>query len=263
MNLIKKIKKTLLSKHFWTDGYGSFAVAILIALTIRWALLEAYVIPSGSMLPSLLIRDHIFVNKISYGVRVPFTGQWILKFSEPKRGDVIVFRYPEDPSIFYIKRVVGVGGDSVRYENGNLYVNNQVVEKHLPLKYKEDFSWLRDSDFREGVGSLSYYAHWEEHLNDKEDVKYSILLKKNRDTFFLNQSFGPYYVPKDTYFVLGDNRDNSQDSRFWKTTNYVPKDLLIGKAFIVWLSCEKTLPVLNFLCDPRYLRWGRFFHRIQ
>ncbi|MCB0413747.1 MAG: signal peptidase I, partial [Bdellovibrionales bacterium] len=96
----------LTSKEFWTEGAGSFLVAIAIALFIRWALLEAYVIPSGSMLPSLLINDHIFVNKSIYGLRFPFTEEWMVKFAEPKRGEVIVFKYPENISMFYIKRVV-------------------------------------------------------------------------------------------------------------------------------------------------------------
>ena len=95
-----------MNKQFWTEGPGSFAVAILIALTIRWGIMEAYVIPSGSMLPSLLINDHIFVNKFVYGLRVPFTKNWLYKNNDPKRGEVIVFKYPEEPSIFYIKRVI-------------------------------------------------------------------------------------------------------------------------------------------------------------
>src|SRR5262245_37649269 len=98
-------------KGSWLEGLGSLVLAIVVALAIRWALIEAYTIPSGSMIPSLLIHDHIFVNKLVYGLRVPFSQDWVVRFGEPQRGEVIVFRYPEDPSQFFIKRVVGVPGD--------------------------------------------------------------------------------------------------------------------------------------------------------
>ena len=126
----------LFDKHFWKEGPGSFAIAILIALTIRWAVLEAYVIPSGSMLPSLLINDHIFVNKFVYGLRYPFTEEWIFRANNPVKGEVIVFKYPENIDIFYIKRVVGTAGDRIFYENGNLYVNGEIIEKKVPNELK-------------------------------------------------------------------------------------------------------------------------------
>jgi signal peptidase I len=119
-------------RHFWTDGWGSLGIAVLVALSIRWAFVEAYVIPSGSMLPSLLIHDHIFVNKLTYGIRVPFSENWMFKFSEPKRGEVVVFKYPKDMSTFFIKRVVGEAGDKIYYENGTLYVNDKPQEKSVP-----------------------------------------------------------------------------------------------------------------------------------
>lgn len=247
-----------MDKRFWTEGPGSFALAILIALTIRWALMEAYVIPSGSMLPSLLIHDHIFVNKMVYGLRVPFTEKWMVKFSEPKRGEVIVFKYPEDKSIFYIKRVVGIPGDKVFYENGNLYVNDKLIEKRVPTTKKDEFDWLRDDDFNgKGPGALDFYEHWQEQL---EDQSHSILLEKGRRS----EVFGPVEVPPDSYFVMGDNRNNSKDSRYWSSEHtFVPRDNLVGRAMFVWLSCEKTLPVASFLCNPLELRWRRFFHSVH
>lgn len=248
-----------MNKKFWSEGAGSFVVAIGIALFIRWALLEAYVIPSGSMLPTLLVNDHIFVNKLVYGLRVPFTSKWMVKFSDPKRGEVIVFKFPEDPSLFYIKRVIGVPGDRVFYENGNLYVNDELVEKKPPTTKKSDFDWLRDEDFPgDGAGAKSRYVHWQETYGGHT---YSTLL---RDGERFDLSYGPYTVPEDSFFVMGDNRDNSKDSRLWlPEKRFVPRELLVGKAGFVWLSCEEKLKVIPFLCNPFSVRFKRFFHSIH
>ncbi|MGE4133241.1 MAG: signal peptidase I [Bdellovibrionales bacterium] len=251
---------SVFSRRFWLEGPGSFVLAVALALLVRWALFEAYVIPSTSMLPTLLVHDHIFVNKILYGVRAPFTESWFVQWRHPARGEVVVFKHPADKNKYYIKRIVGLPGDRILYENGHLYINEKLVERTIPQDFREEWSWVRDSDFPgdEDIGGRALYVHWEEHLDQRS---YSILLRKESTG---GSTFGPVSVPEGHYLVLGDNRDNSQDSRAWREgTRFIPRDLLIGRASFIWLSCERTLPVLTFLCNPLTLRWSRFFHTVH
>jgi signal peptidase I len=251
---------SVFSRRFWTEGPGSFVLAVGLALFIRWAFFEAYVIPSTSMLPTLLVHDHIFVNKVIYGIRRPFSESWFIQWADPQRGEVVVFKYPANKDQYYIKRVIGVPGDRVMYENGNLYVNEKLVEKNIPQDLKDEWALVKDGDFPgdETAGGLSLYVHWEEHLGGKP---YSVLLRKEGGS---QGTFGPVTVPNGEYLVLGDNRDNSQDSRAWEGENrFVPRGYLIGRASMVWLSCESTLPVVTFLCNPLTIRWKRFFHLVN
>lgn len=248
------------SKHFWKEGWGSMFLAVMAALVIRWLFFEAYVIPSGSMLPSLLINDHIFVNKMVYGVRAPFSESWLTRFADPKRGEVIVFKYPLKKETFYIKRIVGLPGDKIFYENGTLYVNDQPMEKKAPLS-NDDLKWMRDKDLgtdgmRQDV--LENYVHFTEVLKSGDDPakEHSILVRKGENF----DTYGPVTVPENQYFMMGDNRNNSADSRVW---GFLERDLILGRASVVWLSCEETLPVVSFLCNPLTLRWNRFFHSVN
>ncbi len=250
------------TKHFWTEGWGSLFLAVFIALFIRWGFIEAYVIPSGSMLPSLLIHDHIFVNKLTYGFRVPFSENWLVKFNEPKRGEVIVFKYPKDMSTFFIKRIIGESGDKVYYENGTLYINDKPIEKKVPADMV-DFNWLRDADFQRD-GNINdgkdNYVEFVEALpasqGEDKGKEHAILLRKG-DVF---ETYGPVTVPQDHLFMMGDNRMNSSDGRVW---GFLPKQNILGRAMFVWLSCEETIPALPFLCNPMTIRWGRFFHQVN
>lgn len=255
------------NKLFWTEGWGSMALAVLAALTIRWLFLEAYVIPSGSMFPTLLKNDHIFVNKMIYGIRFPFSEQWMVKFSEPQRGDIIVFKYPKDMNTFFIKRTVGIPGDKIKFENGILYVNDRAQEKVVPQSSK-DFDYLREEDFKSEGGyhdTKSNYVHFTELLEGSSDqsksdgtVAHSILMKKGEVMGFPGD--GEWVVPEEHLFVMGDNRYNSHDSRFW---DFVPKKNILGKAGFVWLSCEEMLPVVSVICNPLTIRGTRFFHVIN
>lgn len=257
----------MFNRKFWTQGAGSYAIAILIALTIRWALMEAYVIPSGSMLPSLLIHDHIFVNKMVYGVRVPFSESWLARFKTPTVGEVIVFKYPEDlrrgVTTFFIKRVVGVGGDKIEYKDGQLFRNDKPVPLNPPLTdvEKEEFARMTDEDFQRDNNPYDNKENYIHYIEDLGEVKHNVLLNRSRRAEFEKDT---WEVPPGHLFAMGDNRDNSSDSRVW---GFVKEEYVLGRAMFIWLSCERTLsdqtPVLNVLCNPLALRWNRFFKQVK
>lgn len=188
--------ETVKKKHIVREYTESIIVAVILALIIRTFFVQAFKIPSGSMEETLLIGDHLLVSKFLYGTKIPFTDSKILKIRDPKRGDVIVFEYPEDPSKDFIKRVVGTPGDVVEgkdkkvFVNGALYVNPHEVHKEQEIIPKA---------------------------------------QNPRDTF------GPVTVPADSYFVMGDNRDRSYDSRFW---GFVKSPKIKGKAFIKYWSWD-------------------------
>lgn len=234
----------------------SFVLAILVILTLRWGVAEPYVIPSGSMIPTLLIHDHILVNKLAFGLRVPFTKKWLVQFGAPDRGDVVVFRSVEDDSFYMIKRVVGLPGDKVAVnEDAQLLINGEpVTARALGLKSETDDqgSYYRVSAFDVG-GEISSFDFFEEKLGE---APHRIM-----------QTIGgyrwpeePYEVPAGHVFLMGDNRDNSRDSRVWGS---LPMENLLGRASLVWLSCTQTLETAPFLCDPAQLRWKRLFHFIR
>lgn len=195
----------------------SFFPIVLIVLLLRSFLVEPFRIPSGSMMPTLLVGDFILVNKYSYGIRLPVLNDKIIENGEPVRGDIIVFRYPRDPSIDYIKRVIGLPGDRVAYYNKVVYVNGRPAKQISLGRYQ-------------GVGQGSHMTGAELRLEDLYGVEHDILVQPGESV-----AEGVYVVPEGHYFVMGDNRDNSNDSRFWGT---VPEQNLVGKAFFVWMSWD-------------------------
>lgn len=234
----------------------SFVGAILAVLAVRWLLFEPYVIPSGSMIPTLLVHDHILVNKLAYGIRLPFTKQWLVKFNEPKRGDIVVFRSVEEDGKFMIKRVIGVPGDTVEFTDaGQLIVNNEPVPHEsmgdpLVAAKAEPFYPVSSEDTGFELANLEFFK---DKIGDK--TFRSLLIKEA-----FRWRLPPVKIGEGKLFMMGDNRDNSKDSRAW---GELPEENVLGKALFVWLSCEQTAPVVTFLCNPLTVRWKRFFHGIN
>jgi len=215
---------------WWVEYAVSFFPVILFVFVLRSFVVEPFRIPSGSMLPTLESGDLIVVNKFSYGIRLPVLDTKVIATGSPQRGDVMVFRYPVDPQVDYIKRVVGLPGDRIAYQDKKLYVNGQEVQRR------------RDGDYFE-PDRVAYTAQYQEQLGD---VEHRILLDERR-----SQDVGPIWrfpgsenceylsngvrctVPEGSYFVMGDNRDNSLDSRYW---GFVPDGNIVGKAFFIWMN---------------------------
>ncbi|HNT43872.1 MAG TPA: signal peptidase I [Syntrophorhabdaceae bacterium] len=190
----------------------SILIAALIALLVRSFVIQAYKIPSGSMEPTLLVGDHLLVNRMSYVVKMPFVDNVLFTTGKPKRGDIIVFRYPEDPTKDYIKRVIATGGETVEIRNKTIFIDGK--------KIKDPWGHFRPEPASRGF--LPFI--------DKDNIP-------------------PVKVPQDSYFVMGDNRDNSLDSRYW---GFVEKRHLVGKALIIYFSWDSG--AMNAL---QYVRWSR------
>jgi signal peptidase I len=194
------------------SALAQFVLALLVFLSLRWILIEPYVIPSGSMIPTLAINDHILVSKFDYGIRIPFTQDWLTGPYLPKRGDIVVFQSVENPEIVMIKRVVGLPGDKI-------------------------------------------------NISVAEFNRFPIVLEKTAtDTTAPEDGPGIITVPEGHLYMMGDNRNNSRDSRFWGP---LPIENLLGKARRIWLACEKTISRESSFCDFKTLNKKRMFTQIE
>ena len=244
----------MLNKEFLIDNIKTLIYALIIAIIIRSLLIQPFYIPSSSMEPNLLVGDRLFVTKYSYGYSkhsFPFSPPILDKrlfFSDPKRGDVIVFKTPADNRTDYIKRLIGLPGDQIQFIDTNLYLNNSEIMKS---KISSD-----DKIFC-GSKSINVFT-FEEILPNRKKFE-TVYLKKdtltNSDTFI---------VPEDHYFFLGDNRDCSKDSRFLSSVGYVHKDNLVGKAQFIFFSSDKSIGnIFEFWKWNKSIRSDRFFKKIN
>ena len=209
------------------DYARSFFPIFLIVLLIRSFIVEPFRIPSGSMMPSLLVGDFILVNKYAYGLRLPVTDTKLVEIGEPGRGDVVVFRFPLDKSTDYIKRIVGVPGDRIAYRDKVLYINDEPMEYLARGTYQGEGSGERETGSLLATEKLAGTEH-------------PVLVNARAPDFGFGCTVlaaGAVTVPNDHYFVMGDNRDNSNDSRCW---GFVPEDHLVGKAFAIWMNWDSN-----------------------
>ena len=223
-------KVQLIMQPWWLDWTAGLFPVIIVVFLLRSFLFEPFKIPSGSMIPTLLINDLILVNKFHYGVRLPVINTKIFDNHTPQRGDVMVFRYPPKPSLDYIKRVVGVPGDEVSYLNKKLTINGKPLNKSALPDYFDQDTMRYSKQFEETSGDKKYLL-----LNDDDrpafipgadDFQY-------RENCRYNSEGVVCKVPEGHYFMMGDNRDNSLDSRYW---GFVPDKNIVGKAFFVWMN---------------------------
>jgi len=210
-------------KSTFREYAEALAIAVLLALFIRTFVVQAFKIPSGSMKPTLIIGDHLLVNKFTYGIKIPLIDRFIIQLDKPKRGDIVVFKYPKDESKDFIKRVIGIEGDVVEIQSDILYVNGEKIDTEYVSKYIDE--------------DISGAERYEESFGES---KHYIL-----DQYINYEDFGPVTVPENSIFVMGDNRDNSQDSRYW---GFVSLNKIKGKALIIYWS---------------WPNWKRFFKVIR
>lgn len=228
-------KRAIDTKPFFIIEYArSFFPVLLIVFLLRSFLFEPFRIPSGSLEPTLLVNEFILVNKYDYGVRLPVAHKRIFGESKPERGDIIVFRWPPNPSLDFIKRVIGVSGDHISYTDKELYVNGE----RIPQDYLQTVL-VNDEEGDE----------W--RATEKTENLFGLKHKIYIDLAKFSGNYTDIIVPEGMYFVMGDNRDNSADSRFW---GFVPDENIIGKAVLVWMSWDST---------KTKVRWNRLGHIIR
>lgn len=225
------IETALLRQPTWVEYSGAFFPVIAAVFCLRAFLYEPFKIPSSSMVPTLVVGDLILVNKYTYGIRLPILNKKIVEVNDPQRGDVMVFKYPRDLSQDYIKRVVGVPGDKIAYENKRLTVNGKAVQYTALDDYLDDEQPVYHKQLQEDLAGVPHRILNDEpaptlNLRQVVDFPHKEACDYNEDGFSC-------VVPEGNYFMMGDNRDNSADSRYW---GFVPNKNIVGKAFLVWMN---------------------------
>lgn len=226
----RAIRAKAIRQPWWLEYTAGLFPVILVVFLLRSFLFEPFRIPSGSMLPTLHIGDFILVNKFDYGIRLPVSNLKVIEIGSPKRGDVVVFRYPMDENVDFIKRIVGVPGDRVEYRDKVLYINGVEQKQSDPRDFVDESTMVtldeRDEDLS-GVSHLMALDHrrpgW---------VPMHAVMKKEESCSYNNRGF-VCTVPDGKYFAMGDNRDNSEDSRYW---GFVPDENLVGRAVFIWAN---------------------------
>jgi len=225
-------RERLLAQPWWLDWTAGLFPVILAVFLLRSFLFEPFKIPSGSMMPTLLTGDLILVNKYTYGLRLPILNTKITEGTPPKRGDVMVFRYPPQPSLDYIKRVVGVPGDEIAYLNKRLTVNGQPISKEAMPDYFDEETMRYLKEYNENLSGVAHKI-----LNDETRraglSEAEVSQFPNRDNCRYSVEGVVCKVPPGHYFMMGDNRDNSLDSRYW---GFVPDRNIVGRAFVIWMN---------------------------
>jgi signal peptidase I len=227
---LEEARNKLLAQPWWLDWTAGLFPVIIVVFVLRSFLFEPFKIPSGSMIPTLEVGDLILVNKFHYGIRLPVLNTKIIPNNDPKRGDVVVFHYPVDPRIDYIKRVVGLPGDEIRYGNHELRINGQLVATQ-PQGDVYDYERMRD--MLRAEESLGEVPHQIQREKANGDGFGPITVFPFRENCSYSAEGVQCKVPAGHYFVMGDNRDNSQDSRYW---GFVPDQNLVGRAFFIWMN---------------------------
>jgi len=224
------MQEELVRRPWWVEYTAGFFPVIALVFVLRSFLFEPFRIPSGSMMPTLQIGDLILVNKFTYGIRLPVVNRTLIELGHPERGDVIVFRYPHQPSQDYIKRVVGLPGDRVDYHDRRLTVNGQVVAVRETTPFFDPGRAQTYLQFIETLGSVQHRIIF----NEGEGTPiHPAAQHTDRDACVYSAGGVACTVPPESYFVMGDNRDNSEDSRFW---GFVPDRNIIGRAFFIWMN---------------------------
>jgi signal peptidase I len=230
-NARAELERHHLAQPTWIEYSGSFFPVIAAVFVLRSFLYEPFKIPSGSMMPTLLVGDLILVNKFTYGIRLPIINHKIIDINDPQRGDVMVFKYPEDMSQDYIKRVVGLPGDKISYENKRLTINGKPLAYTQMDDYLHDEKLSYDKQFMENLAGTPHRI-----LNRTEAPSFNaaaVHTFPNQDACVYSSDAFTCTVPAGNYFMMGDNRDDSLDSRFW---GFVPNKNIVGKAFFVWMN---------------------------